>query len=92
MLILGVVLLLLSTMVSKATGLAKICVLLVLILSQAQLQKVLIERLNLVGVQSMTLDEKIRVIWELFWFTTSNVRYVINWFIDGISDVCWLIL
>ena len=91
MLILGVVLLLLSTMVSKATGLAKICILLVLVLRQAQLQKVLIQRLNLVSVQSVTLDEKIRVIWMLFWFTTSNVRYVINWFINEVSDVCRLL-
>ena len=62
MLILGVVLVLLGAIVSKAAGLAKICVLLVLVLRQAQLQKVLIKRLNFVGVQSMTLDEKIRVI------------------------------
>lgn len=92
MLILGVVLLLFSAMVSQATGLAKICILLVLVLRQTQLQKVLIQRLNLVSVQSVTLDEKIRVIWMLFRFAASNVRYVINWLINGVSDVCRLIL
>ena len=54
----------------------------------------MVEGLNLISIKSMTLNEKVRVIWNLG-ICTSDIRYIVhrlNWFVNGVSIVSWFVL
>lgn len=65
-----------------------------LVLRHAKLKKILIQGLYLFSIESMTLDEQIRVVMQLLLLvpTANNVWYILNGLVDQLTYIFWLFL